>query len=227
MVRLGGCPHRLHLPGYAALRVKAGADLRCPACRATATVGEADRIASHQHSDEVIAEALAIARQEGGRPQASQGVSERNDWYVAALLVRRESPLSSRLAMTQSPEPGSSEGHAMSRAQTHCMRFTKSWIYTPSYNRSALSEGRWPRRTNALLETGSPQPSSTSGAEPTLCGRGWTSRSAAERNEEDLFGEWRGTTPQPQADAPCRVCGRHMVERGSVSPGGSSTEDVP
>ena len=64
MVCLRSCPHRLHLPCYAALRVKAGVDLRCPACRAIVTLGGADRIASHQHSDEVMAEALAIARQD-------------------------------------------------------------------------------------------------------------------------------------------------------------------
>ena len=43
MVHFGGCPHRLHLQCYAALRIRPGTDLRCPACRATVTVGEADR----------------------------------------------------------------------------------------------------------------------------------------------------------------------------------------
>ena len=38
------------------------------------------------------------------------------------------------------------------------------------------------------------------------------SRSATERNEEDRFEEWRGTAPQPQADAPCGVCNRHMED---------------
>ena len=76
MVHLGSCPHRLHLRCYAALRVRAGTDLRCPACRATVTVGEADRSVSRQHSDEVMEETLAVARHEmlaeGGR-----GVSAR------------------------------------------------------------------------------------------------------------------------------------------------------
>ena len=76
MAHLGSCPHRLHLPCYAALRVRAGTDLRCPACRATVTVGEADRSVSRQHSDEVIEETLAVAGHEmpaeGGR-----GVSTR------------------------------------------------------------------------------------------------------------------------------------------------------
>ena len=35
MVLLGNYPHRLHLPCYATLRVRAATDLRCPACRAT------------------------------------------------------------------------------------------------------------------------------------------------------------------------------------------------
>ena len=36
------------------------------------------------------------------------------------------------------------------------------------------------------------------------------SRSTTERCEEDLHGEWRGTTPQPQEDTPCASCDRHM-----------------
>ena len=64
MAHLGSCPHRLHLPCYAALRVRAGTDLRCPACRATVTVGEVDRSVSRQHSDEVMEETLAVARHE-------------------------------------------------------------------------------------------------------------------------------------------------------------------
>ena len=90
MVRLGGCPHRLHLPCYAALRVKAGADLRCPACRATATVGEADRIASHQHSDELMADALAIARKEvpaegGGGASTRTARGERAEQLICSM----------------------------------------------------------------------------------------------------------------------------------------------
>ena len=36
------------------------------------------------------------------------------------------------------------------------------------------------------------------------------SRSATERGEEDLQGEWLGAIPQPQADTPCASCDRHM-----------------
>ena len=43
LVPLRTCPHRLHLPCHAALRVRAATDLRYPACRATVTVGQADR----------------------------------------------------------------------------------------------------------------------------------------------------------------------------------------
>ena len=64
MVYLGCCPHRLHLPCYAALRVRAEASLRCPASRATATINEADRMAIHQHSNEVMVEALTTAQQD-------------------------------------------------------------------------------------------------------------------------------------------------------------------
>ena len=92
MVYLGSCPHRLHLPCYAALQVRAGTDLRCPACTATVTVGEADRSVSRQHRDEVMEETLAVARHEmaaeGGRgyPQGPQGARGENDSYAAFAM---------------------------------------------------------------------------------------------------------------------------------------------
>ena len=61
---LDSCPHQLHLPCYVALRVRATTYLRCPACRATVTVEEADRQALRQHSEEVMAEAMIVARRE-------------------------------------------------------------------------------------------------------------------------------------------------------------------
>ena len=72
---LGGCPHRLHLPCYAALHVRAATDRRCPAYRATATVEEADRRALQQRSEEVMAEAIAVARreEEEGHPPEPHG----------------------------------------------------------------------------------------------------------------------------------------------------------
>lgn len=54
MVNLGSCLHQLHLPCYTAFRVRAAANLRCPTCRATATVEEADRRALRQHSERVM-----------------------------------------------------------------------------------------------------------------------------------------------------------------------------
>ena len=91
------------------------------------------------------------------------------------------------------------------------MRFTKRWIYTPCYNRSALSKGRRTRRTNSPLETRSPQPSSRLRIRTHVApDRVDLSRSATERNEEDRFGKWRGAAPQTQAGAPCGVCDRHM-----------------
>lgn len=75
MVHPGRGPHRLHLSCYATLRVRAVANLRCPACWATATVEEGDRRALRQRSDEVMAEAMAVARRampagEGGGSSA-------------------------------------------------------------------------------------------------------------------------------------------------------------
>ena len=44
MVHLGSCPHRPHLPWYAALRTRAATYLCCPVCRATVTVEKAGGI---------------------------------------------------------------------------------------------------------------------------------------------------------------------------------------
>ena len=59
MVHLGSSPRRLHLPCYATHRVRASATLRCPACRATVTVEQADGRALRQHNEEVMADAMA------------------------------------------------------------------------------------------------------------------------------------------------------------------------
>ena len=40
------------------------------------------------------------------------------------------------------------------------------------------------------------------------------SRSAAERGEEDIWGDWRGTAPrQPQVEAPCGAYGKPAIDR--------------
>ena len=64
LVYLENCSHRLHLPCYAALRVRTEADLRCPACQATVTFNEGNGIALRRHSNEVSVEVLMVARQE-------------------------------------------------------------------------------------------------------------------------------------------------------------------
>ena len=61
LANLGGCPHRPHLPCYAALRVRGAADLLCPACRETLTVNETNGLALRQHSNEVMLEMLTVA----------------------------------------------------------------------------------------------------------------------------------------------------------------------
>ena len=53
-VHLDCCAYSLHLPCFCALRVRAETDLRCPTCRATATVYQSDRRALQEHSDEVM-----------------------------------------------------------------------------------------------------------------------------------------------------------------------------
>lgn len=62
MIHLGIFPRRLHLLCYAVLRVRAVANLHCPAHGATVTVENADRIALRQHSNVMKAMAMAIAR---------------------------------------------------------------------------------------------------------------------------------------------------------------------
>ena len=46
------------------------------------------------------------------------------------------------------------------------------------------------------------------------------SRSATERGEEDVQGEWRGTTPQPQAQVSCGACTKHMEDDKRFAFGG-------
>ncbi|CAM9685199.1 unnamed protein product [Laminaria digitata] len=71
-VHVGKCPHRLCLPCYAALRVRAGANLRCPACRATVTIDETGRSALRHHNDEGMVKALWVTR----RAMPSEGGGE-------------------------------------------------------------------------------------------------------------------------------------------------------
>ena len=53
------------------------------------------------------------------------------------------------------------------------------------------------------------------------------SRNATKRGEEDLQGEWRGTAPQPQVQAPCAgsATGTRKTTRGLFSPAGLFTGD--
>ena len=151
MVYLGSWPHRFHLPCYAALRVSAAADLSCPACRAIVTVGEADGIASRQHSDKIMAEALAVARQEnpaeGGRGGIHKDHREREgrtidmqhfamDWLRrlnSCKCPARATCIAAALqafARTQSPELDSSAGHAKPRARTPALHEVQQEVDT-------------------------------------------------------------------------------------------------
>ena len=143
MVCLGSCPHRLHLPCYVAFRVRAGTNLRCPACRMTGTVNEADRLASRQHSNEVVLEALSVAQNEmpadgGGGAPTRTTMSERERRAICSIYhgvieetthvqVSCSCDVHRRCALgfvrTLSPEPGTSEEQSKSRARTRpCTR---------------------------------------------------------------------------------------------------------
>ena len=61
-VHLDCCTHSLH-PSCFCVLVWAESDLRCPTCRATATVDHSDRRALQEHNDEVMSAALTTARQ--------------------------------------------------------------------------------------------------------------------------------------------------------------------
>ena len=120
MVQLGSYPHRLHLPCYAALRVEAGANMRCSAYRMVLiTAEDVDGKALRQRSDEAMVEVLTAARQAmpaegGGRPSTRvttggrwekviPGMQQlpRSGWVhrlrARVLLVLRAPPLRSRL----------------------------------------------------------------------------------------------------------------------------------
>lgn len=81
MGHLGSFPHRFPLPFYAALRVRAVVNLRCPACRATVAVEEADTKMLRQHSEEAMAEVMAATRRAipgikgGGYPPGAYGTA--------------------------------------------------------------------------------------------------------------------------------------------------------
>lgn len=88
---------RLHLPCYDAFRVKAESNLRHQTCWSATTVGEADRWALREHSDEVIAEATTAARRpmpaEGGGRSSIRSVSSEEGegggegaWYAASAM---------------------------------------------------------------------------------------------------------------------------------------------
>ena len=86
MVHFDSCFHQLHLPCYAALCIREAAKLRCPTCRATATVEEADRKALQQHREEVVADAMTVVlramparRRGGGYPPGLHGTAGEGD----------------------------------------------------------------------------------------------------------------------------------------------------
>ena len=90
-VHLGSCPSRLHRPWYAALCVRGGTNLRCPAPRATVTVEEADRRVSRQHSNEVLVEELTNARgainvEGGGEPFTKASRSGRGGRVTSSIF---------------------------------------------------------------------------------------------------------------------------------------------
>ena len=122
LVYLESCSHRLHLPSYTVLRVRTEADLRCPACRAIATVNEADGMALRQHINEVMVEVLTVAWREmptraikannksRKRRQEAASNMQRLPWSgygdslrTSVLLVRRTSLLCFRLLRGCSP----------------------------------------------------------------------------------------------------------------------------
>ena len=85
-VQLDCCTHSLHLPCFCALRVRVETELRCPTCRAIATVDQSDRRALQEHSDEVMSAALTTARQEA--PEGEERTAQRARFVAGRAAAR-------------------------------------------------------------------------------------------------------------------------------------------
>ena len=85
-VHLDCCTHSLHLPCFCALHVWAETELRCPTCRAIATVDQSDRRTLQEHSDEVISAAFTTART--GMPEREERTARRARFAVGGDEAR-------------------------------------------------------------------------------------------------------------------------------------------
>ena len=220
MVHLGGCHHRFHLPRCATLRVRAVKYLRCPPCRATVTVEEADGIALQQHSEEVMAEAMAVARRAmpaGGRGGSStraarNGKGGRVIYSICHGLVEKD-------VFVQVPCPcdvhrrcalGFVED-AIPRARVTGATTLTSQVTCPNPSvyevhrevglKSLLQQIRGGGRSADTAERAirariTAAELLLSRRSTTLTGAIDLSRCAAERGEEDIREDWRGTIPQ-------------------------------
>ena len=224
MVCLGSCTHRLHPPCYAALRVRAGTKLRCPT---TVAVNDADRLASRQHSNEVMLEALSVARHEmpaeggGGEPRrttrsetgrrAIRSICHGHIEETAHVLVSCSCDVRRRCALAYCEDVIPRATYVGGASQVTCPNPALHEEHHEGDIHPLLQQIRAFGRSADTTEKRVIRERVTA-AELRLLRRAHTSpervdlsRTATERGEKDLQGEWRGTTPQPQVQAPCGV----------------------
>ena len=240
MVHLDHCPHSLHPPCYAALRIKAAATLRCPTCRAAVTVEEADRRAFQQHSEEVMIEAMAAAQQtmparRGGGGVIPQGHTGRQGrasdmqhvsrvgggdrLRASALLMRCTQPLRTTVGFVEDAiSRARANGARTLTHQVTCLNPVLHAVHQEVDLHTHLQQihglGRFAdtaeeRTINARVTAANLQLSRSS---TTLSGTVDLSRSASERGEEEIVGDWRDRIPhQPQVKTPCGACREHII----------------
>lgn len=166
------------------LHVRVVVTLCFPARRSTVTVEDADRRALQQHTQEVFADAVAVARRamlarrgggsstratrdgRGGRHGwRGRVVCINFHWLVEEATLMRVScscdvhhPCALSFVEVQSPEAGPTEhAHSHTRLLARIrpyMRCTKRWTYTPFFNRSVVSADR---RTRQRRESHMPE----------------------------------------------------------------------
>ena len=231
LVHLESCSHRLHLPCYAALRIRAEANLRCPACRATVRVDEADRMALRQHSNEVMLEVMTVAWQEmpaGGEARLTTRFTRgdrrrRTICSVCHGLVEETTRVQvscscdvhSRCAL------GFCED-AISRARSfggvHLVTCPNPALHEEHQEADLHPLRQQIRALGRSVDTTEKHEIRrwVTAAQQRLLIRAHItpemvdlSRRGTERDEEDHHGEWRGTIPQQQVRASCGVYGRH------------------
>ena len=211
--------------------------MRCRACRATVTVNEADKMPSRQNCNEVILEALSVAWHEmpseggGGAPTRTtrsergrrakcsifQGLIEE----IAHVQVSCSCDVHRRCALGFCDDVIPRARYVGGASQVTCLNPALHEEHHEVDIHPLLQQIRALGRSADRTEERVIRERATA-AELRLLRRTHTSpkrvdssRTATERGEEDLQGEWRGTNPQSQVQAPLKTARALLFPAGS------------